>query len=73
MNTSNSVTDEYGVAYVAQGLSFGESEPEDTEELIVKKLPFSELYQMAMEGKVKDALSTLTIFKAKLLMDAGQL
>ncbi len=73
LNTSNSVTDEYGVAYVAQGLTFGESEPEDTEELIVKKIPFAELYQMAMEGKVKDALSMVTIFKAKLLMDEGKI
>ncbi len=73
LNTSNSVTDEYGVAYVAQGLTFGESEPEDTEQLIVKKIPFSELYQMTMEGKVKDALSMVTIFKAKLLIDQGKL
>ena len=73
LNTSNSVTDEYGVAYVAQGLTFGESEPEDTEQLIVKKLPFSELYQMTMDGKVKDALSMVTIFKAKLLIDEGKL
>ena len=73
LNTSNSVTDEYGVSYVAQGLTFGESEPEDTEELIVKKLPFAELYQMTMEGKVKDALSMVTIFKAKLLMDEGRI
>ncbi len=73
LNTSNSVTDEYGVAYVAQGLTFGNSEPEDTEELIVKKISFTELYHMAMEGKVKDALSMVTIFKAKLLMEKGQL
>lgn len=71
LNTSNSVTDEYGVAYVAQGLSFGDSEPEDTEQLIVKKLPFAEVYQMVMDGTIKDALSMLTIFKAKALIDQG--
>lgn len=71
LNTSNSVTDEYGVSYVAQGLTFGESEPEDTEELIVNKIPFTELYQMVMDGKIKDALSMVTIFKAKALIDQG--
>jgi len=73
MNTSNSVTDEYGVAYVAQDLTFGESEPEDTEDLLVKKIPFSELYQMVMAGMIKDALSMITIMKAKALMDLGQI
>ena len=39
-HTSNSVTDEYGIIFLATGLSFGKSEPESTEELIVKKVPF---------------------------------
>jgi len=73
MNTSNSVTDAYGVAYIAQDLTFGESEPEDTEDLIVKKIPFSELYQMVMDGKIKDALSMVTILKAKALIDEGKI
>ena len=73
MNTSNSVTDEYGVAYVAQGLTFGESEPEDTEELLVKKISFSELYKMVMDGRIKDALSMITVMKAKALIDQGKI
>lgn len=73
LNTSNSVTDEYGVAYIAQDLQFGESEPEDTEDLIVKKIPFSELYQMVMDGKVKDALSMVTVLKAKALIDSNRI
>ncbi len=73
LNTSNSVTDEYGVAYIAQDLQFGESEPEDTEDLIVKKIPFSELYQMVMDGKVKDALSMVAVLKAKALIDSNMI
>jgi NTP pyrophosphohydrolases including oxidative damage repair enzymes len=73
MHTSNSVTDEYGLAYVAQDLTFGEAEPEDTEDLIVKKLPFTELYQMVMDGKIKDSLSMVTILKAKALIDLGEI
>lgn len=66
LHTSNSVTSEYGVAYIAQGLSFGEASPEETEDLQVKKLPFEEVYQMVMKGEITDALSICSILKTKL-------
>lgn len=68
LHTSNSVTDEYGIAYLARGLSFGEAEPEDTEELKVKKVPFAEALRMVMEGEITDVLSQVTIMKAQLLL-----
>lgn len=68
---SNSVTDELGFSYVARGLTVGESEPEDTEELVIRKLPFTELLDMAMKGEIQDTLSLCTIFKVKLLLDQG--
>ena len=67
MHLSNSVSDEYGVAYIATDLTFGQSAPEETEQLVVKKLPFEEVYRMAMQGEITDALSLAAIFKAKLL------
>ncbi len=73
LHTSNSVTDEYGLAYVAQGLSFGEAEPEDTEELQVRKLPFAEAVEMVMRGEITDALAMTAILKTKLLLDRGEL
>lgn len=63
LHTSNSVTDEYGVAYVAQGLSFGRAEPEETEDLRLWKLPFAEALDMALRGDITDALSLAAIFK----------
>ncbi len=71
LNTSNSVTDEIGVAYIAERLEFGEAEPEDSEDLIVRKLPFKELVEMTMRGEIKDALSICTILKANLLLNAS--
>ena len=73
LQTSNSVTNEIGVAYVAQGLRFGEAEPEETEELQVRKLPFSEVVEMVMNGQIKDALSSVTILIAKGLLEKGEL
>jgi ADP-ribose pyrophosphatase len=72
-DTSNASTDEKAIIYVAQNLNFHESHPDDNEQLTVKKLPFSELYQLAIEGKITDSLSLVAILKTKLLIDKNQL
>lgn len=60
---SNSVTDEYGVCFVARGLSFGEAEPEETESLVIKKVPLKEAIDMVMRGEITDALSMMALLK----------
>lgn len=70
---SNSVTDEISYSYVAKGLSFIGSSPEETEQLQVKKIPFEELYQMTMKGEIRDALSVASILKVKLMIMNGDL
>jgi NTP pyrophosphohydrolases including oxidative damage repair enzymes len=67
LHTSNSVTDEYGVAYIARDLSFGESEPEETEDLKVIRVPFSEAVAMVMDGRITDALSMVSIMKVAMM------
>ena len=66
---SNSVSDEISYTYVAKGLTYIGTSPEETEQLKIRKLPFEELFNMAMNGEIKDALSVASIFKVKLLMD----
>jgi 8-oxo-dGTP pyrophosphatase MutT (NUDIX family) len=73
MQLSNSVSDEISFSYVARQLSFQESEPEETEQLQVKKLPFAEAVKMVLNGEIRDALSVATILKVKLLIDSGKL
>ena len=68
MHLSNSVTDEYCYVFVATGLSQHNSMPEETEQLVIKKLPFEEVYNMVMTGKIKDALSIVAILQTKLLL-----
>jgi len=65
LHTSNSVTDEAGIAYVAQGLTLGEAAPEETEDLTVRKLPFSEAFNMVMQDEITDSLSMLAIMKVQ--------
>ena len=64
---SNSVSDEYGVAYVARGLHRGDAEPEDTEELRLRRVPLHEAVAMTMDGRIKDALSVLALQRVALL------
>ena len=63
MDVSNSVSDELAIVYVAQDLIAGESEHEDTEQLIVQKMPFSQAVQWVMEGKITDSISVAAILK----------
>jgi 8-oxo-dGTP pyrophosphatase MutT (NUDIX family) len=68
MDLSNSATDEHALLYVARGLSFTQSEPEETEDLQVKKVPFETLYQMVKSGEVQDAMTVAAVLKLKLML-----
>jgi 8-oxo-dGTP pyrophosphatase MutT (NUDIX family) len=65
---SNSVCDESGYIFLARGLKQGESEPEETEQLQVKRIPFEEAYQMVVDGKITDSLSVAGILRVKILL-----
>ena len=68
IHLSNSVSDEVGYGYLAKGLTFGETEFEETEDLTIKKLPFSAVVEMCMKGEITDSLSVATILKYALLV-----
>lgn len=63
IHTSNSVTDEVGFAYLAEGLTQGETEFEESEDLAIKKLPFSEAVAMCDSGEITDSLSLAAIYR----------
>lgn len=69
MQLSNSVSDEISYTYLATGLKYVGEEPEETEQLQVRKLPFEEVYRMVLHGEIKDALSVASIFKVKTILD----
>lgn len=60
---SNSVTDETGIVFVAEGLTQGEPEFEDTEKIDIRRLPFADVVAMAMDGEITDGLSVTGILK----------
>jgi 8-oxo-dGTP pyrophosphatase MutT (NUDIX family) len=71
MHTSNSVSDEHAILFLAQDLEQAMAEPEETEDLQLKKLPFEEAFQMVMRGEITDSLSMVAILKTKLWLDQG--
>jgi len=73
LHTSNSVTDEIAHLYLATNLKFGVAQPEETELLRIKKIPFDELYTITMNGEITDAMSVSAILKTKLLIDSGKI
>ncbi|MEO8886630.1 MAG: NUDIX hydrolase [Mucilaginibacter sp.] len=73
MHLSNSVTDELNIIYLARGLEQFEAEPEDTEQLIIRKLPFDEVYRMVCTNEITDAISVAAILRVKLLLIEGRI
>ena len=73
MHLSNSVSDELAVIFVAKDLNFGNAQPEETEQLEIKKLPFDEAYQMVIDGRITDSMSVAGILKTKILIQEEKL
>jgi 8-oxo-dGTP pyrophosphatase MutT (NUDIX family) len=73
MHLSNSASDEFCLLFLARDLSFGKSEPEETEDLQVQKMPFEELYKLVLKGEITDSLTVTAVLKVKLMMLEGQI
>lgn len=64
VHTSNSVTDEVGYLFLAEGLQQMAANLEETEaDLKVWKLPFTEALQLVLDGTITDSLSVMAILK----------
>ncbi len=73
MHLSNSVSDELGIVYLARGLQQAQAEPEETEQLVVKKIAFAEAVEMVEKGQITDSMTVAAIYKVQLLLLQGEL
>ncbi len=73
MHLSNSVSDELAIIYLATDLSQFDAEPEDTEQLITRKVPFNEVYKMVCDGRITDSMTVAAVLRAKLMLLEGTL
>lgn len=64
IHPSNSVSDEEGFVFLAENLTMGETEFEDTEVLEIIKIPLAEALEKVMKGEITDAISVAGLLKA---------
>jgi 8-oxo-dGTP pyrophosphatase MutT (NUDIX family) len=64
---SNSVSDEEAIVYLARDLTDGTAEPEGTERLQVRRVPFAEAVAMVEHGEITDAISVMGLQRVALM------
>ena len=73
MHLSNSVSDEWGIVYLATGLTQGQAQPEETEELMLRRVPLREALAEVDAGRITDSLSVAAIYKLRIRQLEGTL
>lgn len=66
VDLSNSISDERAVLFLATDLTHGAAEPEPTEALEIRWVPFDEALAMTLDGRITDALSVVAIGRVAL-------
>jgi 8-oxo-dGTP pyrophosphatase MutT (NUDIX family) len=61
LTLSNSVSDERAVLFLATDLTHGPSDPEPSEALELRWVPFAEALAMTLDGRITDAMSVVAI------------
>ena len=70
MIPSPAILSERITLFLAEGLTFGETDPDDDEFLNVELIPLDELYKMALNGEICDAKTVIAVMKAYALKKA---
>ncbi|MFM8587749.1 MAG: NUDIX domain-containing protein [Bacteroidota bacterium] len=68
MHLSNSVSDERSIVYLAEDLTEGMPEPDDTEVFTIHRHHIDEVLQMIDMKEITDAITIAAIFKVKLML-----
>lgn len=69
IHLSNCFSAERGYLYVAQGLEDGVAQPDHTEQLQVKIIPFAECLGMVEQGSIKDSLTIIAVLRVARMLD----
>ena len=72
-DVSNSVTDERAICFLAHGLQEGQSAPEPSELLDVRKVPLKDVYHKVMSGEISDSLTIMMVLMASAKALRGEL
>jgi ADP-ribose pyrophosphatase len=55
--------------YIAEGLTMGETDPDDDEFIDVEAIPLDRLAEMCVSGEIKDGKTIAAVLKAKYILD----
>lgn len=66
VDLSNSITDEQAILFLATDLTHGDAEPEPTEALDLRWVPFDEALAMSIDGRITDVMSVAAIQRVAL-------
>jgi ADP-ribose pyrophosphatase len=72
-HTSNCFTNEVAHVWVARQLSFGNPQPDADEKLQVIKIPFSEVVDYVMSGRITDSITMCAVLKLNMLLQKGRM
>ena len=67
---SPAILDEAIYMYMAEGLKFGDTDPDEDEFIESVRIPLSELSDMIMEGKVPDGKTQVAVLRAEKIIAA---
>lgn len=65
---SNCFSSEIALVFLATNLEVVPSEPEDTEQLSITKIPFAEAILRVESGEIRDAVSIIGLYRAKRML-----
>ena len=73
LDLSNSATDEVAYTFLARNLTYKKAQPEDSEQLTIKKIPFQSFYEMVEKGEIRDAITVSACYKVKMMLLEGKI
>ena len=71
VHLSNSISDEAAIVYLATNVTAGVAEPEASEQLEPRWVPFDEALAMTLDGRITDALSIIGLQRVALARAAA--
>ena len=63
LDTTPALIDEKIYMYMAEGLTFGECDPDEDEFLAVERIPLAKLVEMVMNGEIRDGKTQIAVLK----------
>lgn len=69
LHTSNSITDESAVVFMAEDLTMGVTAFEEAEDIAVRKLSVDAAIRMVLDGDITDAISVAALLKLSISRD----